>query len=53
MTLSRKHYVAIAEILNQAEVTHALCRDFAEYFAKDNPRFDEARFLNASYYRMD
>jgi hypothetical protein len=57
---SKKDYVAIAGIMSQArqeaitfciheaeEVICDLAKDFAEYFAKDNPRFDRARFLAA------
>jgi hypothetical protein len=57
---SKKDYVAIAGILSQVrqeaiafyayDAREAVCdmaKDFADYFAKDNPRFDRARFLAA------
>ena len=56
---TKKHYKAIAEIIeNRAginnyvyaeERTHALsiANDLADYFAKNNPRFDKDKFLEA------
>lgn len=52
--MTRKDYVATAEILNYASTkTHPalfskMVNDFAEMFAKDNPRFDVVRFHEAS-----
>jgi len=51
--MTRKDYVAVSEILSDyAEVIHPeeyleMCRDFARYMAKDNPRFDSRRFIEA------
>jgi hypothetical protein len=57
--MTKKQFIAIANILGKrlAEKQHApigeyeavevLALDFAKYFAEQNPRFDEARFLEA------
>jgi hypothetical protein len=51
--MTRKDYVATAEILSdwsdvmEYETLYALAKDFADYFAKDNERFDRSRFYNA------
>jgi len=50
--MTRKDYVIAAEILNQAypenpDLVFDLANDFADYFAKDNPRFDRNRFFDA------
>jgi hypothetical protein len=56
--MTRKDYVATAEILNyMSNKTHPalfakVVTDFAEMFAKDNPRFDVVRFHEASNYKM-
>ena len=56
--MTRKDYVATAEILNyQSNKTHPavfskIVNDFAEMFAKDNPRFDVVRFHEASGYKV-
>lgn len=54
--MTRKDYVATAEILNYMSTkTHPavfskVVTDFAEMFAKDNPRFDVTIFHEASNY---
>ena len=54
--MTRKDYVATAEILNYASnkmhpaLFSKVVNDFAEMFAKDNPRFDVVRFHEASNY---
>ena len=54
--MTRKDYIATAEILKYASnKTHPaifskMVNDFAEMFAKDNPRFDVKRFHEASGY---
>ena len=54
--MTRKDYIATAEILKYASnKTHPalfskMVTDFAEMFAKDNPRFDVVRFHEASNY---
>lgn len=56
--MTRKDYIATAEILKYASnKTHPavftkMVTDFAEMFAKDNPRFDVVRFHEASNYNM-
>lgn len=56
--LHRKDYKAVAAIVNRCsgpdshysyQTTHTddLCKDLADYFATDNPRFDRERFLTA------
>ena len=51
--MTRKDYVETASILNKFidrieshEFTH-LVFEFSEWFASDNPRFDEQRFFDA------
>jgi vacuolar-type H+-ATPase catalytic subunit A/Vma1 len=57
MPMSKQHYVAIAEVLNNVgadaddEVQDAIdniAEDLADYFLQDNPRFDRERFLKAA-----
>ena len=56
--MTRKDYIATAEILKFASnKTHPaifskIVNDFAEMFAKDNPRFDVKRFHEASGYHV-
>ncbi len=56
--MTRKDYVATAEILKYvSDKTHPavfskMVVDFAEMFAKDNPRFDANRFYSASNYKI-
>ena len=56
--MTRKDYIATAEILKyMSNKTHPavftkVVTDFAEYFAKDNERFDIVRFHEASNYNM-
>ena len=58
--ITRKHYKAIAEIINRTEnesvsigVTYPkidkreLVFEFADYFEQDNPRFNRNRFMKA------
>ena len=56
--MTRKDYIATAEILNYASnkmhpaLFSKVVNDFAEMFAKDNPRFDVNRFHEASNYTV-
>ncbi len=56
--MTRKDYIATAEILKfmSDKIHPALFSktvgDFAEMFAKDNPRFDVKRFHEASGYHV-
>lgn len=59
--MTKKQFTAIASILNKRlaeknkapigeyEVVEVLALDLAKYFAEQNPRFDEDRFLEAVY----
>lgn len=54
--MTRKDYISTAEILKYLSnkvhpaVFSKTVHDFAEMFAKDNPRFDVVRFHEASNY---
>ena len=56
--MTRKDYVVTARILNYvSDKTHPavfskMVVDFAEMFAKDNPRFDANKFYKASNYKI-
>jgi hypothetical protein len=56
--MTRKDYVETAKILNyMSNKTHPalfskVIHDFAEMFAKDNPRFDVTKFHEASNYTV-
>ncbi len=51
---TRRHYIAIAEILrvcgkaSVAEQRRQIICSLANYFARDNERFDTEKFLNAA-----
>jgi hypothetical protein len=51
--MTRKDYVETAKILNQFEneidskTFQDLVFEFSEWFASDNPRFDESKFWDA------
>ncbi len=59
--MTKKQFEAFAKILGKRlaekqhapigeyEVVEVLALDFAKYFAEQNPRFDETRFLEAVY----
>jgi len=59
--MTKKQFEAIAKILGKRlagkvkapigeyETIEHIASDFAEYFANENPRFDENRFLEAVY----
>jgi len=55
---TKKDYIATAKILKYvSDKTHPaifskMVNDFAEMFAKDNPRFDIKKFHEASNYRV-
>lgn len=56
--MTRKDYISTAEILKYASTKmhpalfSKMVLDFAEMFAKDNPRFDANKFYEASNYRV-
>ncbi len=53
--MTRKDYVKTAEILNSyvlnlhPAVAGNIVKDFSEYFASDNPHFNETKFREAVY----
>jgi len=55
MSLSRKHYVEIAKVLNvvlpnmPSDSFVLLSLKLMDVFQEDNPRFDRERFLSAVY----
>lgn len=56
--MTRKDYVETANILNQfadrmdSHSFNDLVFEFSEWFASDNPRFDETRFYDACVKEM-
>jgi O6-methylguanine-DNA--protein-cysteine methyltransferase len=54
VTLSKKHYIAIAKIISDTKTEHGdstalqhLEQRLREYFADDNPNFDRVKFVTA------
>jgi len=48
MTLTRKHFIAIAYILREQKANDSLIKAFCGYLSKDNDLFDKLRFIKAS-----
>ena len=48
MTMTRKHFEAIAHVLDANHADHALVEDFADMCAESNPLFDRERFIKAA-----
>lgn len=48
MSLSKKHFRAIASILRDTRASKTTKQEIARYFASENPRFDFDRFYTAS-----
>lgn len=48
MTLTRKHFKAIAEILNDNKASLELIKDMAYYLNTENSNFDFNKFKEAS-----
>jgi hypothetical protein len=46
MTLSRKHFKEIAEILAKNNATPELIKDFSGFCKRDNSLFDMGRFIS-------
>lgn len=50
--MTRKHYIAIAQILREADLAQSdreeLAERLADYFATDNDAFDRKRFMEAA-----
>ena len=45
--MTRKHFEAIAKVLNDQRAPLALCASLAREFADTNPLFNTVRFLTA------
>ena len=45
--LSKKYYIAIANILKTCDRKEQIILELAHYFATDNPNFDMGRFMEA------
>lgn len=48
MTLSKKYYQKIAQILKENQTKEQITTKLIEYFKTDNPNFDEVRFKEAT-----
>ena len=48
MTLTKKHFIAVAEILKESNADDQLIQKFVDYFRTENPLFDVSRFITAS-----
>ena len=51
--MTRRDFVAIAEILKTNNADPKIVFDFCDYFIKVNPRFSKARFLAAVFDNED
>ncbi len=47
MTISKKHFKAIAEILSKNLVVIDTIENFCKYFKSENPLFNEVKFREA------
>ena len=47
MSMSKKHYQAVAEIIGQSGNLQEFIELFIQYAQYDNPRFDKEKFRNA------
>ena len=45
--MTRKHFIAIAEILKEHSADYYLVQDFCKYFETENANFDRERFIDA------
>lgn len=50
--MTRKDYQKIVEILDANVVEVGVVLDFADMLEEDNPRFDRARFIDASTIKL-
>ena len=48
--MTKKHFIAIAKILNEDKANLSLILDLCRAFIDINPRFDKKKFIEASYY---
>jgi hypothetical protein len=51
--LSRKYYVAIAQILRDSENKDQIAKGLVQLFKSDNPRFDTDRFMRAAGFGLE
>jgi hypothetical protein len=51
--LSRKYYVAIAQILRDSENKDQIAKGLVQLFKSDNPRFDTNRFMRAAGFGLE
>jgi hypothetical protein len=47
MTLSRKHFVKLAELLKKHSAKHETVTDFCDWLKTTNKAFDRNRFIKA------
>ena len=47
MSLSKKTYIAVAEVIRNARTKKDIIDGLSNYFAVDNPRFEPYRFREA------
>jgi len=47
MSLTKKHFIKIAEILKKYEVSEIVCEALSEYFKIENPLFNQVKFKEA------
>jgi hypothetical protein len=47
--MTRKHFLAIADVLYTTGASWATCVAIAEVLAADNPAFDRERFMTAAF----
>jgi hypothetical protein len=50
--MSKKDFEAIAHVLNANVANLAIVLDFADMLEESNPRFDRARFIDASTVKL-
>tara|TARA_Y100001951_G_C11149955_1_gene188591 strand:- start:155 stop:364 length:210 start_codon:yes stop_codon:yes gene_type:complete len=48
--MTKKHFIAIAKILNEDKANLSLILDLCRAFIDINPRFDKKKFIEASYH---
>jgi len=48
MSLTRKHFKELADILNEHDADPVMVRDIADFCYSHNSRFDRGRFYEAS-----
>ena len=51
--MTRKHFIAIAEILKENNASFEMIREFVYFLQKENPNFDYQKFQDASGIQPD